>query len=127
MFRIVIVTLILLFAVLADPPLAKDLEVSVRFSDREMSIIVAYYRQHSDQPKTNGKGKKALPPGIAKNLSRGKPLPPGIAKKELPADLLNGLPPAPTGYERIVVAGKVLLVEIATQVIHDILEDALLN
>ena len=26
-------------------------------------------------------GYKALPPGIAKNLARGKPLPPGIAKK----------------------------------------------
>jgi hypothetical protein len=29
-----------------------------------------------------------LPPGIAKNVARGKPLPPGIAKKALPADLL---------------------------------------
>lgn len=29
-----------------------------------------------------------LPPGIAKNLARGKPLPPGIAKKALPPDLL---------------------------------------
>jgi hypothetical protein len=31
---------------------------------------------------------QALPPGIAKNLARGKPLPPGIAKRALPADLL---------------------------------------
>lgn len=29
-----------------------------------------------------------LPPGIAKNVARGKPLPPGIAKRALPADLL---------------------------------------
>ena len=29
-----------------------------------------------------------LPPGIAKNVARGKPLPPGIAKKVLPPDLL---------------------------------------
>ena len=29
-----------------------------------------------------------LPPGIAKNVARGKPLPPGIAKKALPADLI---------------------------------------
>ena len=29
-----------------------------------------------------------LPPGIAKNVARGKPLPPGIAKKAVPADLL---------------------------------------
>ena len=31
---------------------------------------------------------QALPPGIAKNVARGKPLPPGIAKRALPADLL---------------------------------------
>jgi hypothetical protein len=31
---------------------------------------------------------RALPPGIAKNVARGKPLPPGIAKRALPAGLL---------------------------------------
>ena len=31
---------------------------------------------------------QALPPGIAKNVDRGKPLPPGIAKRALPPDLL---------------------------------------
>ena len=34
-----------------------------------------------------------LPPGIAKNVARGKPLPPGIAKKALPADLVLTLGP----------------------------------
>jgi hypothetical protein len=29
-----------------------------------------------------------LPPGIAKNLARGKPLPPGIAKRAVPAELV---------------------------------------
>ena len=33
-----------------------------------------------------------LPPGIAKNVARGKPLPPGIAKRALPAGLV-GLAP----------------------------------
>jgi hypothetical protein len=33
-----------------------------------------------------------LPPGIAKNVARGKPLPPGIAKRALPADLLAVAP-----------------------------------
>jgi hypothetical protein len=35
------------------------------------------------------------------------------------------LPPLPDGYERVVVAGKILLVEIATQVVHDVLTDVL--
>ena len=68
-----------------------------------------------------------LPPGIAKNLQRGKPLPPGIAKQVLPSGLIAQLPPPPKGFERIEVAGKVLLVEIATQVIHDVLEDIILG
>ena len=32
-------------------------------------------------------GYSSLPPGIAKNLARGKPLPPGIAKKAVPAGM----------------------------------------
>ena len=81
-------------------------------------------------PASNGKkGKqgKSLPPGIARNLLRGKPLPPGIAKQALPAGLARVLPAPPKGYERVIVAGKVLLVEIATQVIHDVLEDIILR
>ena len=31
---------------------------------------------------------QSLPPGIAKNVARGKPLPPGIAKRAVPAELL---------------------------------------
>ncbi len=68
-----------------------------------------------------------LPPGIAKNLAVGKPLPPGIAKQYLAPNVLLRLPPLKEGYEYVVVAGKVLLIAIATQVVHDILEDVLLD
>ena len=33
-----------------------------------------------------------LPPGIAKNVARGKPLPPGIAKRSLPVELVRVAP-----------------------------------
>ena len=108
---------------------AGEIGIQVGFTDKEISVIRAYYRDH-DGPKhgkKNGKGGKSLPPGIAKNLSRGKPLPPGIAKQVLPSRLVHMLPPPPHGHERIIVAGKVLLVEIATQVIHDVLEDVILR
>lgn len=68
-----------------------------------------------------------LPPGIAKNLARGKPLPPGIARQVVPRHVLVQLPPVENGFEYIVVAGKILLIEIATQVVHDILVDVLLD
>jgi hypothetical protein len=107
---------------------AGSVGISVVFSDHEAAIIRAYYRdQGADHggPKGNrgNKGRKTLPPGIARNLQRGKPLPPGIAKQVLPAGLIALLPPAPKGHERIVVAGKILLVEVATQVVRDVIED----
>jgi len=67
--------------------------------------------------------KSSLPPGIAKNLARGKPLPPGIAKQHLPTELVRRLPPVRHGYERVVVDGRVLLIETATQTIVDAIFD----
>jgi hypothetical protein len=73
----------------------------VEFSDDEVRIIGAWYEEHgSHAGQGGGKHKhKGLPPG----------------------------PAPPRGYERIIVDGKVLLVEIATQVIHDILTDIVLR
>ena len=108
---------------------AAEFGVGVEFSNDEIRIISAWYRDHGGATyQGGGKHKnKGLPPGIAKNLARGKPLPPGIAKQHLPAGLVSALPAPPRGYERIIVDGRVLLVEIATQVIHDILMDAVLR
>lgn len=68
---------------------------------------------------------EALPPGIRMRLARGKPLPPGIAKKTVPGDLRSRLR-LPDGYQVIEVGLDVLLVEVATAVVHDILTDAIL-
>ncbi len=69
-------------------------------------------------------GANALPPGIAKKVARGGALPPGIAKKTLPGGLLSRLPARP-GQEWRVVGTDLLIVEIATNVIVDVLRDAL--
>jgi hypothetical protein len=105
-------------------------DTSVVFSKDEIAIIQDYYAKHpGNAGPSNGKKSKAkpLPPGIAKNLARGKPLPPGIAKQQLPSDLVRLLPPVYPGYERIVVDGRVLLVDIATQMIHDVLMEAVFH
>ncbi|MCH7821436.1 MAG: RcnB family protein [Proteobacteria bacterium] len=106
-----------------------DVEVSIVFSDDEIRIIGVWYHDHgSVADKKPGKSKRnRLPPGIAKNLTRGKSLPPGIAKQYLPDRLRQTLPAPSAGYERIVVDSKILLVEIATGVIHDILVDVVLD
>ena len=68
---------------------------------------------------------KALPPGIRKRLARGKGLPPGIAKRAVPADLRSRIR-LPAGYEIVEVGLDVVLVEVATSIVHDILTDIVL-
>ncbi len=113
---------------------AAEIGAQVVFSDGELATIRAYYANAgTSRANSGGMGMgmggrlSALPPGIDRNLERGKPLPPGIAKQVLPAALLSTLPPAPAGHERIIVAGKILLVAIATHVIVDVITDILLD
>ena len=65
----------------------------------------------------------SLPPGIQKNLARGKPLPPGIAKK-LDGRLLGQLPRY-DGYEWMQAGVDLILVAVATGVIYEVLNGAL--
>jgi hypothetical protein len=67
-------------------------------------------------------GYSSLPPGIRKNLARGKPLPPGIAKKMVPGPMLGRLPRYP-GYEWRIAGSDLILISVATAVIADILYD----
>lgn len=64
----------------------------------------------------------SLPPGIQKNLARGKPLPPGIAKK-LDGRLVGHLPHY-DGYEWQQVGTDLILVALATGLIYEVLNGA---
>ncbi|HET6396099.1 MAG TPA: anti-virulence regulator CigR family protein [Pseudoxanthomonas sp.] len=65
-------------------------------------------------------GYAALPPGIRKNLARGKPLPPGIARKAVPAPMLRELPAYP-GHEWRVAGSDLVLVALATGIVVEVL------
>ncbi|ENU1225240.1 MULTISPECIES: anti-virulence regulator CigR family protein [Providencia] len=67
-------------------------------------------------------GYRGLPPGIAKQVSRGKPLPPGIAKKMLPSAFLAELP-VYVGYEWKISGRDLILVAIGTAVVAEIIEN----
>jgi len=123
------VPIVLLLLSAGSAAQADEFGVGVVFSADEIEIISGYYRRddalsHYGKHK---KGLKGLPPGIAKNLERGKPLPPGIAKQQLPADLVAALPPVPKGHERVILDGRIILVEVATQVIRDVLTDLIIG
>ena len=65
-------------------------------------------------------GQKALPPGIRKNLARGKPLPPGIAKRSPPASFIGQLPEYP-GYEWLMTGSDLVLAEAVSGIVADVL------
>ena len=67
-------------------------------------------------------GFRPLPPGIARNLARGKALPPGIAKRCPPLAMLDRLPRI-AGHEWQIAGTDLVLVAIATLIVIDILED----
>jgi hypothetical protein len=92
------------------------------------------YKQHYDNDVerilrifTDNQGQygqvESLPPGIRKNLARGKPLPPGIAKK-LDPNFARQLPNY-QGYEWRQVGSDAALVNITTGVVREILNDVL--
>ena len=60
----------------------KEKDESSEAARRELK---AYYERSAGKP-------VALPPGIAKNLERGKALPPGIQRSKVPDDLAARLP-----------------------------------
>lgn len=90
------------------------------FGENDKTVIEQYVRE-------KGIGTKSLPPGIAKNVQRGKPLPPGIAKRGLPSDLEGRLPKLREGLQRIIVGDDVTIIEEGTRVVVDILKDVLLK
>ena len=76
---------------------------------------------YSSRPVSNV---ESLPPGIRRNLARGKPLPPGIAKRSAPPELASRVR-LRDGYELVEVGVDVFLVEVATNMVHDVLMDVI--
>ena len=84
----------------------------------DASITAALAREYARSAGFDGYAE--LPPGIRKNLQRGKPLPPGIAKKVHSGAFLDRLPRHP-GYEWRTAGTELILVSVITGVIADIL------
>ena len=101
---------------------AAQVSVSVSLSAHQAALVRAHFTNAN--PGRGRGGRDRLPPGIEKKLARGQAIPPGIAKQYLPADLRVQLPVLPNGMEYVVVASKLLLVEAATQIIRQVLLDA---
>ena len=124
------------------------------FTEQELAIMRGFYNwaegesgggdryhyhdhDYSDDRGGGGKPGKGTPPGLAKKpgglapghkkqLARGKGLPQGIAKNQLPDDLQHRMPPRSGSYIRI-VDNDIVLIEAGTEIVLDILADAVRN
>ena len=119
-------------AVVAKAPSVK---VNVTIGPPERDVIRAYVRSCVETPK---KGKKGLPPGLAKKEAAGGNLPPGWQKKcvrgeilpvevhrhchPLPQEIVVKLPPPPAGTILVAIDGKVVRLAKASREILDVFE-----
>ena len=113
-------------AVLADPPPGKGKNRGEAGTAESSTLVragisVEAVWQIMGETGVPRGGYKPLPPGIAKNLARGKPLPPGIAKRYPPGAMVGRLPVHP-GYEWRIAGTDLILVQIGTQVVADVLK-----
>lgn len=88
--------------------------VVVVFRDSDRTTFREYFRTHRISA-------TQLPPGVAKNVARGKPLPPGIAKRGVPPELLAQGPKVGPDIT-FTIAGNVV-VAMRSGVVVDILRD----
>ena len=95
---------------------SSDVNVTLRHAGISISAARGYAQEYG----LSGYG--SLPPGVRKNLARGKPLPTGIAKKMVPGPMLARLPVYP-GYEWRVAGSDLILVAVATAIVADVLLD----
>ena len=117
-----------------DVQLAEDPDLGdIIFSEIERRLIRSYYDRRYNEWYGNGGGNKNksippgiakkggwLPPGIAKQLARGNTMPRDVVFYPLPYDLRNELPYR-SGYDYYIADDKVMLVQIGTNLILDVL------
>ena len=98
---------------------------ALMFSDRDQRLILDYYggggggggrgRGHGGRGLPPGLAKRGgnLPPGLERQLQRNGTLPPGLQKQvePFPVELTQRLSPLPSGYSRVIVEGRALILD----------------
>ncbi len=80
--------------------------------------------------RAKGKGRnknKGMPPGLARQIKKHGQLPPGLEKKRLPRHIEAKLPPVRKGTERLVAGNDVVLMDIVTGVVLDIISEVIVH
>lgn len=90
------------------------------FSEADRRIILRYYETNGEGlPPGLAKRGGHLPPGLERHLERDGTLPPGLQKRlePLPVELDRQLRPLPGGYVRVVLDGRVLILDAQNRIL----------
>lgn len=121
-----------------EPGSEKEPWLKIQLSIPEKGILLRHADQIIALPPAPPPTDQRLPPGLAKNVARGKRLPPGWQKKlargrtfpgnlyqqaiPLPPYILYELPPQPEGTILVTIGGKVVRLLEATKTIADVFD-----
>jgi hypothetical protein len=92
------------------------------FRDAEIRLLLDFYRPGGGHLPPGIARKGEFPPGILKQVARGKGLPPGLAQKlePFPPELARQFPPPPPGYRRAICGSLALLLDDSTLLVVDV-------
>ncbi len=104
-----------LFASFPEPASVARLQTAKRhqFTDVERAIISDYFGTRDS---------RVRPFGEPSSLTPGAALVPGTPKRLLPEELESRLPELAPEFDRVIVRGRVLLLEVQGELIHDVIE-----
>ncbi|HYC56194.1 MAG TPA: hypothetical protein VEL28_14765 [Candidatus Binatia bacterium] len=96
-----------------------------KFRDDQRSRVVSYYRERYGNgrdcpPGLRKKGNDCTPPGHAKRYSVGRSLSSDVSLYPLPQELIVSLAPPPSGFAYGFIDGDVVLYEVPTRVVVDV-------
>lgn len=101
-----------------------EARLEVRFSNYDREVISQYYRYANRAGLPPGLAKKGkLPPGLQKQIARKGKLPPGLQAKYLPYELERRLDKLPQNQVRLRVGADIVLMDIPTKIILDVIKD----
>jgi len=98
-----------------------------RFKDGDRQAVIDFYRSEYGAgrcpPGLAKKNNGCLPPGQAKKAwNRGQYLPADYTYYNLPSSLYDRLDPPPYGYRYVTVDGDIILIELASRLIVDLIQ-----
>jgi Ni/Co efflux regulator RcnB len=105
----------------------QEIKHGAYFNDEQRSYVRQYYTQQYGKagrcpPGLAKKNNGCMPPGQARKWAVGQPLPAGVAVYSVPQPVIVHLAPAPYGYRYARVGGDIVLIQVRTNIVVDIIQ-----